>query len=350
MEKYPTILDRDGYELAISEPSVFIDNQSRLRSGHMSHAMAQFAPDRVIAFNSNCSAYLCNGHWPYGFIEYHISEDAGQSWGVTRELEYSKKALFDGLFTVSVEKAVACGGRIVAFCLRNKLGGCEPWQTPTYLTSDDGGESWSEAREFAPYCGRIYDAAERDGKIYVLLHCNDAKVTFTGNDPSHVYRLYISEDRGESFRESCVVPIESRDRGYGALQFRTDGSLVMYAYNVSDETHMDYAVSYDGGESFTETGKSYLAKKIRNPQTALIDGVYILHGRGGDRDFVLYSSRDGLSWDEGYYLAHKVTCYYSENIALRDPDGGDRLLVHYSDIYERCAVNVSSLWIKVIGK
>ena len=338
-----------GYSLAFGEPFVYVDNQARGRSGHMSHAMTEFRENCVIDFNSNCSSVIYEGHMPHGVIEYRVSKDAGDTWGDVRTLPYSVRALYDGLFTVSVEKAVSAGGRIVAFCLRNKPCGCEPWRTATWICSDDGGETWSDPRELSGYRGRVYDAREHDGKIYALLHCNDAQVTFTGNDPEHVYRLYLSEDRGESFRELSVVPIPVNGRGYGAMIFRPDGSLVVYAYNTHDECHMDWAISYDGGASFAGTGKSYLDKRIRNPQISLLDGTYVLDGRAGAKGFVFYASSDGFEWSDGLMLeSERGPCYYSNGIVLRDPAGGKRLLVQYYDIYERCCVNVMHMWVRRI--
>ncbi len=340
---------QEGFSLVFDEPTVYVDNQARKRSGHMSHAMAEFRENCVIDFNSNCSAVLCEGHWPHGVIEYRVSHDAGETWGEVRTLPYSVEALYDGLFTVSVEKAVAVDGRVVAFCLRNKPCGCEPWRTPTWICSDDEGETWSQPKELCGYRGRIYDARAKDGKIYVLLHCNDAQKTFTGNDPEHVYRLYVSEDRGGSFRELSVVPIPGYGRGYGAMIFRPDGSLAVYAYNVNDERHMDWAVSRDGGATFPEIGQSFLDKRIRNPQISLLDGTYILQGRAGGKGFVFYTSADGLSWSEGLmYEPDRGPCYYSNGIVLNDPRGGKRLLVQYSDIYERFCVNAMHMWIRKV--
>ena len=39
-------------------------------------------------------------------------------------------------------------------------------------------------------------------------------------------------------------------------------------------------------------------------------------------------------------------CYYSNGIVLNAPDGGKRLLVQYSEIYERACVNVFHVWIR----
>ncbi len=166
---------------------------------------------------------------------------------------------------------------------------------------------------------------------------------FLGSNTKHVYRIYKSDDCGETFTELCVVPIMWFGRGYGAFTFREDGSLVV---NVHNETHLDYAVSYDCGKSFSETGKNRVAKKIRNPQIAFMDGIYVLHGRGGNRNFVFYTSTDGINWDDGYCLGTKrAYCYYSENIVLHAPDGSERMLVHYSDTYSGKRVNVMSVWV-----
>ncbi len=305
-----TTWKQSGFSLVFDQPTLYVDNQKRKRSGHMTHAMAEFRPDSVIDFNSNCSAVVSWGHMPHGVVEYRISRDAGENWGDVHTLPYSVQALYDGLFTVSVEKAVAIDGRIVAFCLRNTPCACTPWRTMTWICSDDEGETWSEPKELSGYRGRLYDARIQKGKIYALLHCNDAQVNFTGNDPEHVYRLYVSEDRGESFRELSVVPIPVPGRGYGAMIFRPDGSLVVYAYNEHDECHMDWAISRDSGASFAEIGQSYLDKRIRNPQISLLDGTYILQGRAGSRGFVFYNSPDGIQWSEGLMLeSEKGPCY-----------------------------------------
>ena len=173
-------------------------------------------------------------------------------------------------------------------------------------------------------------------------------MTFTGNDPEHVYRLYVSDDRGESFRELGIVPIPTHGRGYGAMIFRPDGSLVVYAYNVHDECHMDWAISHDKGATFTEIGKSFLDKRIRNPQISLLDGTYVLQGRAGAKGFVFYNSPDGLNWSEGLMLnTEKGSCYYSNGIVLNDgSSGAKRLLIQFSEVYERCCVNAMHMWIR----
>ena len=75
---YKTI-EHDTYTVLFDEPTLYVDNEARGRSGHMTHAMAEFAPGKFIDFNSNCSAVRLGGHYPYGWVEYRISEDAGKT-------------------------------------------------------------------------------------------------------------------------------------------------------------------------------------------------------------------------------------------------------------------------------
>lgn len=165
---------KPNFKVEIEEPELYVDNKSRRRSGHMSHAMAEFAPGRFIDFNSNCSAERWGGHSPYGWVEYRISEDNGKTYSPIKTLQYSVECFLDGIHTISVEKAVACDdGAIVAFCLRNDATDqycCEPWSTPMVVRSYDRGETWTEAEEYSPYEGRTYDALYKDGvdKIKLL--------------------------------------------------------------------------------------------------------------------------------------------------------------------------------------
>lgn len=354
--KMETIIERSGYRILLSEPELYVNNEARGRSGHMSHAMAEFAPSRVIDFNSNCSAVRCRGHSAFGWIEYRISNDGGEHFGEARELPYSKRAFFDGVFTVSVEKAVVCpDGSIVIFALRNTTLAsvcCEPWLTPMVLKSTDGGDTWSTPAECSPYKGRIYDAVERGGVIYMLQFCNDGEIKFTGNREEHRYRLFVSYDNGESFTVRSELPGNTEGRGYGSLLFDSQGILHAYTYNVNAEREMDHLISRNNGETWELCDPCYLAKGIRNPQTALIDGVYILHGRGEkERGFVIYSSPDGYTWDEGYSPeTEKRLCYYSNNIVLKDSNGDNRLLIQYSDAYKEACVNVMHRWLRIQRK
>lgn len=342
----------ENYKVVFEEPTMYVDNEKRKRSGHMSHGMTEFAPGSFIDFNANCSLNRFYGHSAFGWVEYRISHDNGKTYSEPKKFPYSWDSFLDGIFTVSVEKAVtASDGTIVAFCLRNTTLQeicCEPWLTPMCVLSHDGGETWEEPYECIPYKGRIYDAVVRDGVIYAMIFCSDL---FIGSSPENVYRVYASKDNGRSFQELSVVPWkETKYRAYCSMLFDKEGVLHAYAYNSDKEREMDHAVSSDCGKTWTVTEPSYVAKGIRNPQTTLIDGVFILHGRGENgSNFVFYTSEDAYHWDEGTILGNndKGHCYYSNNIKLHD-DKGDFLLVQYSDPYDGVArVNVKHMIVRV---
>lgn len=342
-------------DLVLSEPELYVDNETRGRSGHMSHALVEYSPGHILDFNSNCSSIRAAGHSSYGWIEYRRSIDGGQKWRAVYELPYAKQAFWDGLFTVSVEKAVSCDdGTIIAFCLRNTPYTeicCMPWLTPMYVMSRDGGETWTEAKELTEYKGRIYDALYYRGSVYVLEFCNEGAIDWIGCEPDHLYRIFKSDDNGKSFYELCVVPIDGMGRGYGSMLFRPDGSLIVYAYNINNECNMDYAISYDEGKTWDKAKTCFVERRIRNPQTAILDGQYILHGRAGERGFVFYTSDDGIKWDKGHILEpDKGGCYYSNNIVLEGKDGKNRLLVQYSVSYYKNCVNIMHIWVDTPNK
>lgn len=346
-------IKKEGFCIDVSDATLYVDNKSRNRSGHMTHAMVEPKKGIVVDFNSNCSSRYVFGHSTFGFVEYRISYDGGETFGEIKELPYSKKELLDGVYTISVEKAVATDdGRVVAFCLRNNPHSCcTPWDTPTVITSDDLGESWSEPFEMCQYKGRIYDALYYKGVIYALEFCNEATENFCGTKDDDLYRLFASYDNGKSFSEVCVVPLPTLQRGYGAMVFDENGALHVYAYNGSDEFNIDHIVSLDLGKTWGEPELSYVNEGIRNPQIALIDGVFVAHGRSKDMTaFVLYTSLDGKNWSDATRLRElpkSCGCYYSNNIVLNNGKE-NRMLIQFSEGYnvEWC-VNVYHMWLKI---
>lgn len=352
-------------DLHLSEPELYVDNRSRDRSGHMSHALIQTRSGRVLDFNSNCSAYRFCGHAAFGWIEYRISEDLGETFGEIRRFPYAYEEFLKGNYTVSVEKGICCeDGTVVVFCLMNsqmKEISCEPWIEPRVVRSLDEGETWEPPTILCGEKGRVYDARYVDGKIYVLMACNDAAVHFCANKPEHLYRLYVSEDSGRTFREESVVGFaDSMNLGYGALVLTPDQRLIAYAYNLKDEQHMSYAVSRDLGKTWCESGTCYLANRTRNPQINCLDGQYFLFGRcSSDHGCAVYTSADALHWDEGHVLnKDNVSCYYSNSILLDHPrqPGKKRLLVQFSEVYPHheprawnATVNVKHMWVESLS-
>lgn len=327
----------ENYTVEIEEPKLYLDNKSRGRSGHMSHAMTEFAPGKYINFNANCSGVFDDGHSTYGWIEYRISEDNGETYSPVYEFPYSKEAFLDGIFKVSVEKAVSTKeNNIVALCLRNLGPCCSPWETPTVVISNDSGKSWGEPKEMCEFKGRIYDAIAHKGIIYALEFCNDGTKSFLGCEEEHLYRIFKSDDHGETFEELCVVPFDTtKDRSYGAMLFDDNDNLHIFSYNRYDERNIDHIISTDFGKTWGKHHTNYLAKGIRNPQVALIDGIFIIHGRAEDEQgFIVYSSTDCENFDEGTFVVEfKACCYYSNNILLKDKSGGNKLLIQYSNPY-----------------
>jgi len=333
--------------LVFSEPEIYVDNKARGRSGHMSHAMVEYAPGKIIDFNSNCSNKRCNGHAAFGWIEYRYSEDNGHTWGEIHELPYAKEQFFDGRNTISVEKALLCDdGTLVAFCLRNNALteiSCEPWDTPMCVRSFDYGKTWTEAVEVSPYKGRIYDARKYNGSLFFIMLCNDATDSFIGSKPEHVYRLYRSDDNGRSFYEASVVDMPSLGRGYGSMIFHPNGDLYAYTYILKQEDAMDLSISHDQGKTWERMPQVKVVKRIRNPQIAYLDGIYVLHGRAGsiNNGFVFYTSEDGINWDDGMLFQPAInSCYYSNNLVLNGANGKHELLIQYSHTFEFSRVNV----------
>ena len=341
------VFDGIAGRLHISEPELFIDNRARGRSGHMTHAMVEVAPGRVLAFNSNCSGVRCCGHSAFGWVEYHYSDDYGATWGETFDLPYSRQALRDGVYSISIEKAVCCNGVITLFALRNSQSSplcCTPWATVMTLQSFDQGKTWTEPVEMAPYAGRLYAAVVHDGVIYALLFCNEEHV---GVKPEHLYRLYRSHDNGKSFHLASVVDIDNLGHAYGALQFRADGTLVAYANNIWNGYLLAESVSRDGGLTWERQPECRLSLGIRNIQISRLGGGYVMHGRAYQdatwgKGFIVYTSRDGLHWDDGFLMEpEKSSCYYSNNLLLKKPDGTETLLVQYSDRYGDTPANAT---------
>ena len=72
--------------------------------------------------------------------------------------------------------------------------------------------------------------------------------------------------------------------------------------------------------------------------------------------FIIYTSKDGLIWDEGKILVeNRPACFYSNNLVVKFPDNKKRMLVQYSENYNdpvkgvwNAQVNVMHLWIETI--
>ena len=123
--------------------------------------------------------------------------------------------------------------------------------------------------------------------------------------------------------------------------------------------------SEDGGRTWSDVQTTHFAKGIRNMQlSGKLGELYFMHGRSGSypRDlvgddpgpgnFVLYSSRDGIHWDEGIVLMSRMQtpgggdCYSAnEVIGKYDPATPERLLIHADVSYSGAKTNMHQWWV-----
>ena len=334
---------------------LYVDHQKNLRSGHLGHALVEYKKNCIISFYSNCSGTRNDnspGHNGFGWVEYKRSYDGGINWDDAKVLQYTYDALINEPFTVSCEKAVSTKeNEIVVFCLRNlNPNGWEPHLEPVVLRSEDGGETWSEPQVMCDKKGRVYDALVHNGIIYALMNDGVWKI----GKPEEGYYLYKSEDGGKTFSLVSQVPFNIAD-AYGDIEIMDDGALICYLYNQKDEYNLYYRISYDMGKTWEKDGKSYVAKRIRNPQVAKVKNGYFLHGRAGCETpelpphFVLYTSKDGIVWDEGVYICavEAQSAYYSNNLVLDNDDSSQRVLIQSSVPYDKGRVNVAHWFLDI---
>lgn len=343
-----------------NEGILFVDHAKENRSGHLGHALVEYEPGKILAFYPNCSD-ANDGHNGDGWMEYKRSEDCGHTWSEPVSLDYSRQVYESGAGSAMCEKAVrAADGTLVLFTMECELAGKKAWRplrVPMVLRSCDGGRSWDNAAPLCEQRGRIMQAIVFDGTIMVLEFCNDCEQGWCGSLPEHHYALYVSTDHGRSFERRSVLPFETNRRDYGTMAPRSDGSLIAYVYNHDDETHLDYVISRDQGFTWEPPQQAFFAKQIRNPQMAAFRNGYVLHGRSGSHGdselkghFVLYTSPDGINWDEGRYLKMQTAGAgaYSNNLLVHDPDNKKppRLLIQASHAYEQSKTNIFHWWLE----
>lgn len=343
---------------------LFVDHRPTGRSGHMGHALVEYEAGKLLAFYPNCSAEdeRYHGHSGFGWMEYKRSTDGGLTWSEPI-IEPNSKALFDQNVgrTFMCEKAVKTdSGRILLFYLNCDVvtNGhiWEPYFEPYYAYSTDQGKSFSEPCQLFDARGRVYDAIVRDGKIYVLFMA-DPELPGLAHNGSYDMQLYVSEDDGESFTLRSKVAFSSTCHCfYGTMCFMQNGDLIVYTYEDLDEHNLKYIISHDDGRSWDVNRRAFFEKRLRNPQMAYLNGLYIMHGRGGHPQelygsLVLYTSPDGICWDAGTYLRYHLpgtgAGAYSNNVTVHLPDGTERLMIQSSFAYEDHKTNTIMYFVDV---
>ena len=370
--------NKADYEITPKNPPndgiLFVDHAPAKRSGNLGHALVEYEDGKILAFYPNCSAERHNpekpdrGHSARGWMEYKRSEDGGETWSDRNVVAYSKNLFDTGQsgktskkLSAFAEKAVRTDkGEIVLFFLVCDITTNVIWrqfQMPTYISSPDGGYTWREPSALCDSRGRLYDAKYHNGEILALHFRNDNEINFLGNKPEHVYELHMSRDGGRTFEKRSELPFDTIGKSYGTMGILHNGSIIVYIYNSKAEHTMDYVVSHDGGRTWSDPKIAHFKKKIRNPQMAVLNGCYFMHGRSaflqGKKEekghFVLYASRDDFAWDDGIYLRmrEKGIAAYSNSIVVGslNPHKRNRLLLQASHAYEQHLTNVYHWWI-----
>ena len=364
--------NKADYEITPKNPPndgiLFVDHAPAKRGGNLGHALVEYEDGKILAFYPNCNEDN-NGHSAVGWMEYKRSTDYGETWSEPIVLDYSKNLFDEGQaggpntekFSAFGEKAVLTdNGDIVIFFLVCNITHDAIWrrfQIPTYIISEDGGHTWSAPYQLCDNRGRLYDAKYDNGEILALHFKNDNEINFLGNKDEHVYQLYVSKDGGRTFELRSELPFDTIGKSYGTMGKLASGSIIVYIYNKNAEDTMDYVISPDDGHTWSEPKIAHFQKKIRNPQMASLNGSYFMHGRSGHLQgekkdkghFVLYSSRDGIAWDDGTVLRMREagTGAYSNSIVVgsHNPNKQNRLLIQSSHAYKLSLTNLLHWWI-----
>ena len=219
----------------------------------------------------------------------------------------------------------------------------------------------------------------REWGIYV----RDESYAFAELDPEtgswieHQGRPFDQDDLPDAVRLRVAtegvgeLPFADADY-YWAAGALDGGDIIVYTYNAhhkrenqTAEQNIPYVISTDGGRTWSEVKTAHFAKGIRNMQLSeKLGELYFMHGRSGSysrdlvdddpgpNNFVLYSSRDGIHWDEGILLMSRLQtpgggdCYSAnEIIGKHDPATPEKLLIHADVSYSGAKTNMHQWWV-----
>lgn len=300
-----------------------LENDHAGRCTHGGPVCMEYANGDLIAMYANTSDHNIDG-----WSEYAVSKDGGKTWSKYNKFAYSHDAYTRNPKQPAwtEEGLVTANGTVVVFVTHFEKG---RRSKNGVLRSEDHGQTWSG---FA-----LLDVVGYPTSVAVVGRTN--YVLIDSNAGPHV--LYVSTDDGRTWTQRSKLPLDN-EKWYGALCVMADGRLLAGAYHTKDEQHFYYSISEDDGHTWGKQQKAHVAKKIRDPELAYLDGVYYLHGRsgsdGGDgRAFVLYQSEDGVQWNEGVLISsdRRHPDGYSHNCIVNKykPDTPNELMIQYSIIY-----------------
>lgn len=356
---------------------LFVDRYAQGHSGHGNNSIAECRDGDIVAFYSmtGTGAGHWNGHGVGGWSEYRRSTDGGLTWSPPTVFDYSKR-MWDGddVYSALVYALVtAPDGTLIATVIRYANEKWEKQRTPVYLLSDDHGHTWKGPYEFDDSATvddisyTMNTSFVHDGEVFIVLRGGTSNMT-----PGGAQTLWVSDDNGKSFSQRSVLPFDHATY-YWAAGALDDGKIIVYTYDAhlkpDDETaeqNIPYVVSTDGGRTWSDVQTAHFAKGIRNMQLSEKMGEwYFIQGRSGSnprelvgddpgpQNFVLYSSRDGIHWDEGVVLMSRLQtpgsgdCYSAnEVIGKYDPATPERLLIHSDVSYAGGRVtNMHQWWV-----
>lgn len=263
-------------------------------------------------------------------------------------------------------------GTLIATVIRYANEKWEKQRPPVYFLSHDHGQTWNGPREFDK-SAKVDDIAYtmdtsfvKDGEIFIIFRGGTSNMS-----PGGPHTLWVSDDDGESFSQRSVLPFDDANYYWAAAPL-DNGEIIVYSYNAhhkredrTAEQNLPYVVSGDGGRTWSDVRTTHFAKGIRNMQlSGKLGDLYFMHGRSGSYprapasddpglgNFVLYSSPDGIHWDEGVMLMSRLQTpgggdFYSANaiIGTYDSETPEKLLIHSDISYSGARTNMHQWWV-----
>lgn len=355
---------------------LFADRQAKGYSGHGNNSITECRNGDIVAFYSmtGSSGDDWNGHGVGGWSEYRRSTDGGLTWSKPTVFDYSKR-MWDGdeVYSALVYSLVtAPNGTLIATVIRYANEKWQKQRTPVYLLSNDHGQSWKGPYEFDESATvddisyTMNTSFVHDGEVFIVFRGGTSNMT-----PGGPQTLWVSDDNGKSFSQRSTLPFNNATY-YWAAGALDQGQIIVYTYDAhlrrddkTAEQNIPYVISKDGGRTWSDIQTTHFAKGIRNMQLSTKLGEwYFIQGRSGSNprdlvgddpgplNLVLYSSRDGIHWDEGIVLMSRMQtpgrgdCYSAnEVIGKYDPATPKRLLIHSDVSYAGSKITNMHQWL-----